>query len=96
MAGSDAPQEALMLDDVKDFSQVRFMESYESRHSDFDFTAKLAASLGVTRQPLRIDSQAKYGAFPAQSGLSYLSHYNNGYAALQKLVGCSSHCPMHY
>jgi hypothetical protein len=37
------------------------MESYESRHSDFEFTGRLAAALGVTRPPLRIDSQAKYG-----------------------------------
>ena len=37
------------------------MESYESKHSDHDFTAMLAAKLGVTQSPLRLDSQAKYG-----------------------------------
>ncbi len=40
---------------------MRFMESFESKHSDHDFTAKLAAKLGVTQRPLRLDSQAKYG-----------------------------------
>lgn len=37
------------------------MESYESKHSDHSFTGRLAAAVGVTRPPLRIDSQAKYG-----------------------------------
>ena len=64
-AGSAAPQHRLRLEDTRDFGRIRFMESYESRHSDFDFTAKLAAALGVTQPPLRIDSQAKYGAAPA-------------------------------
>ena len=46
------------------------MESYESRHSDFEFTGRLAAALGVTRPPLRIDSQAKYGAWLPRMGSS--------------------------
>ena len=37
------------------------MESYESKHSDHSFTGRLATRLAVTRPPLRIDSQAKYG-----------------------------------
>ncbi len=41
------------------------MESYESKHSDHDFTAMLAAKLGVTQSPLRLDSQAKYGELTA-------------------------------
>ncbi|CAL8471122.1 g10664 [Coccomyxa elongata] len=61
LAGDVPPEQCLQLADTQDFSQIRFMESYESRHSDFDFTAKLATKLGVTRPPLRIDSQAKYG-----------------------------------
>jgi hypothetical protein len=61
-AGSGTPAQRLQLEDKQDFSGVRFMESYESRHSDFEFTGRLAAALGVTQPPLRIDSQAKYGA----------------------------------
>ena len=60
--GSGRPEERLQLGDTQDFGQVRFMESYESKHSDHDFTARLAAKLGVTQSPLRLDSQAKYGA----------------------------------
>ena len=56
------PGERLQLGDPHDFAEVRFMESYESKHSDHSFTAKVAATLGVTQAPLRLDSQAKYGA----------------------------------
>ncbi|CAL5228744.1 g11929 [Coccomyxa viridis] len=62
LSGNGRPGEQLQLGDSQDFSQVRFMESYESKHSDHDFTAMLAAKLGVTQSPLRLDSQAKYGA----------------------------------
>jgi len=47
--------------DFEDRSRVRFMESYDSRHSDFSTAARLAAALKVTSPPLRLDSQAKYG-----------------------------------
>lgn len=60
--GSGRPSERLQLGDIEDFSQIRFMESFESKHSDHSFTAQLAAKLGVTQSPLRLDSQAKYGA----------------------------------
>ncbi|CAK0782351.1 hypothetical protein CVIRNUC_005644 [Coccomyxa viridis] len=56
------PGERLQLEDPQDFTELRFMESFESKHSDHSFTAKLAAKLGVTQAPLRLDSQAKYGA----------------------------------
>lgn len=51
----------LQLQDTEDFSQARFMESWESKHSDQSFSSKLAKELGVTAAPLRLDSQAKYG-----------------------------------
>ena len=45
----------------EDRSAIRFMESFDSRHSDFSTAARLAAALGVTSPSLRLDSQAKYG-----------------------------------
>ena len=60
--GEGVPRQRLQLEDVQDFKQTRFMESYESRHSDFSFTAAVAKDLGVTQPPLRMDSQVKYGA----------------------------------
>lgn len=65
--GNGRPQERLQLGDTQDFGQVRFMESYESKHSDHDFTARLAAKLGVKQSALRLDSQAKYGALYGRS-----------------------------
>lgn len=55
------PSAKLQLEDKSDFSAARFMESYESKHSDQDFTGNLAKRLGVSAAPLRLDSQAKYG-----------------------------------
>eukprot|EP00879_Flechtneria_rotunda_P017178 GHRR01017991.1.p1 GENE.GHRR01017991.1~~GHRR01017991.1.p1 ORF type:complete len:409 (+),score=126.91 GHRR01017991.1:145-1371(+) len=49
------------VQDVDDMAQARFMESYESRHSDHSFTADVAQQAGVVLPPLRMDSQVKYG-----------------------------------
>ncbi len=35
----------------------RFMESYEARHSNHSFTAKVADIVGIVLPPLRMDSQ---------------------------------------
>ena len=60
-AGSGVPQQRIHVKDDADFSKSRFMESYESRHSDHSFTALLGAAVGISAPPLRLDSQAKYG-----------------------------------
>eukprot|EP00775_Hariotina_reticulata_P002215 gene2215-2530_t len=49
------------VQDSSDMTTARFMESYESRHSDHSFTAAVAQQAGVTLPPLRMDSQVKYG-----------------------------------
>uniref|UniRef100_A0A7S4PT58 3'(2'),5'-bisphosphate nucleotidase n=1 Tax=Alexandrium monilatum TaxID=311494 RepID=A0A7S4PT58_9DINO len=40
---------------------ARFCESYESGHSSHEDSALVAQELGITRSPLRMDSQVKYG-----------------------------------
>lgn len=62
MLGSELPSQRLRLEDIADISQARFMESYESGHSDQGLTADIADRIGITRPPLRLDSQTKYGA----------------------------------
>lgn len=62
LSDSGMPQHCISVAKSGDVSQARFMESFESKHSDHSFTAKLGASVGVSRPPLRLDSQAKYGA----------------------------------
>ena len=61
-AGSGVPQQKVTVCDDADFGGCRFMESFEARHSNHSFTARLASAVGVTAPPLRLDSQAKYGA----------------------------------
>jgi len=39
---------------------ARFTESVESGHTSHSHAADVAAALGITREPLRMDSQAKY------------------------------------
>lgn len=56
-----APLQRIHVKDGSDFSNARYMESFESRHSDQSFTAQVAKEVGVTAPPLRMDSQVKYG-----------------------------------
>jgi len=53
-------------------AEARFCESVESAHSDQDHSAKIAALLGITAEPLRIDSQCKYAAVAEGDASIYL------------------------
>ncbi len=41
-------------------SEARFCESVESGHSSHGHSAQIASLLGISREPVRLDSQAKY------------------------------------
>ncbi len=51
---------------------ARFCESVESGHSDQGQSAEIAARLGMTAEPYRIDSQCKYGAIALSDANIYL------------------------
>ncbi len=53
-------------------SQARFCESVEGGHSDQAAAARIAARLGITAEPYRIDSQCKYGAVARGDAAIYL------------------------
>jgi 3'(2'), 5'-bisphosphate nucleotidase len=53
-------------------AEARFCESVESGHSDHDHAARIAARLGITAEPYRIDSQCKYGAVARGDASIYL------------------------
>ena len=53
-------------------ADARFCESVESGHSDHDASARIAALLGITAEPYRIDSQCKYGAVARGDASIYL------------------------
>jgi 3'(2'), 5'-bisphosphate nucleotidase len=53
-------------------AEARFCESVESAHSDQDLSARIAALLGITAEPFRIDSQCKYAAVAEGDASIYL------------------------
>ncbi len=53
-------------------ADARFCESVESGHSNQDHSAQIAAVLGITAEPYRIDSQCKYAAVARGDASIYL------------------------
>ncbi len=60
------------VSDISDASQARFCESVESGHSDQDQSARIAQLLGITAEPVRIDSQCKYAVVARGEASIYL------------------------
>ncbi|KAK6922805.1 Inositol monophosphatase-like, partial [Dillenia turbinata] len=59
--------------------EASFFESYEAAHSSHDLSSTIAKKLGVKAPPVRIDSQAKYGALSRGDGAIYLRFPHKGY-----------------
>jgi HAL2 family 3'(2'),5'-bisphosphate nucleotidase len=57
---------------VSDPKQARFCESVEAAHTAHGLAAKVAAMLGIVREPLRLDSQAKYAVVARGEAEIYL------------------------
>jgi 3'(2'), 5'-bisphosphate nucleotidase len=53
-------------------AEARFCESVEKAHSDQGTSAKIAALLGISGEPFRIDSQCKYAAVAEGDASIYL------------------------
>ena len=53
-------------------ADARFCESVEPGHSNQDHSAQIAARLGITAEPYRIDSQCKYAAVARGDASTYL------------------------
>ena len=62
VAGDSRVGDAVAVSATADSNDARFCESVESGHSDQGASAKIAAALGITKEPYRIDSQCKYAA----------------------------------
>lgn len=52
--------------------RFRFVESVEAAHGNQDLQQSIAQVVGITRPPLRMDSQAKYGAVARGDAVLYL------------------------
>ncbi|KAA8531083.1 hypothetical protein F0562_005792 [Nyssa sinensis] len=59
--------------------EASFFESFEAAHSMHDLSSSIAKKLGVKAPPVRIDSQAKYGALSRGDGAIYLRLPHEGY-----------------
>ena len=62
----------IKMKDVEDISQATFCESVEAGHSSHGDNAAIAQKLGITKESVRMDSQAKYGSIARGAGDLYL------------------------
>jgi 3'(2'), 5'-bisphosphate nucleotidase len=70
--GDDASGTPVLVRDTADPAVARFCESVESGHSKHDWAARIADALGITAEPVRMDSQAKYAAVARGDAEIYL------------------------
>ncbi|VVA32246.1 PREDICTED: SAL1 phosphatase [Prunus dulcis] len=59
--------------------EASLFESFEAAHSLHDLSSTIAKKLGFKAPPVRIDSQAKYGALSRGDGAIYLRFPHKGY-----------------
>ncbi|XP_021730716.1 SAL1 phosphatase-like [Chenopodium quinoa] len=69
----------VIVSPIENPEEASLFESYEAAHSSHDLSSSIAKKLGVKAPPVRIDSQAKYGALSRGDGAIYLRFPNAGY-----------------
>ncbi len=62
----------LHVSSISDPAQARVLRSYEAAHTSVSGIDLFARSLGITAEPVRMDSQAKYAVLAAGQGEIYL------------------------
>jgi 3'(2'), 5'-bisphosphate nucleotidase len=62
----------LSVSRIEDSSEAFFTESVEVDHSDHDLHQRLAQKLNITKPPLQVDSQVKYGIVARGEAVLYL------------------------
>lgn len=67
----DGPH-VVRVSDLSEVSRARFCESVESGHSSHGDAASVAHRLGITREPIRMDSQTKYAVVASGGADIYL------------------------
>ncbi|KAH7298630.1 hypothetical protein KP509_25G052000 [Ceratopteris richardii] len=75
---SFAPKQ-VYVSDVDHPALACFCESFESAHSRQTLTDQIAKIMGVQAPPIRIDSQAKYGAMARGDAVIYMRFPHVGY-----------------
>lgn len=74
-----SPPTKVHVSPIEDPAKASFFESFEAAHSLHDLSGSIATKLGVQAPPVRIDSQAKYGALSRGDGAIYLRFPHKGY-----------------
>ncbi len=64
--------ESVRVDEITNPKESRLCESVESGHSSHGKAARIAAELGIARESIRIDSQAKYATVACGEASIYL------------------------
>ncbi|OCK73711.1 3',5'-bisphosphate nucleotidase-like protein [Lepidopterella palustris CBS 459.81] len=70
--GGLTPSQPISMAPISDITQATFCESVEAGHSAHDDQAAIAQKLGITKQSVRMDSQAKYASIARGAGDLYL------------------------
>ena len=71
-AGGSTPERLLLKETDKTPEDLRFCESFEAAHSNHELSGRIASSLDISRPPLRMDSQVKYGVMARGEADIYL------------------------
>ena len=66
--GALQPSQEIHMRSVPDITHATFCESVEAAHSSHGDQAAIARKLGITRESVRMDSQAKYGSIARGAG----------------------------
>ncbi|KAJ6807247.1 SAL1 phosphatase-like isoform X1 [Iris pallida] len=74
-----SPPSKVHVSNIETPADASFFESFEAAHSLHDLSSSIASKLGVRAPPVRIDSQAKYGALARGDGAIYLRFPHKGY-----------------
>jgi len=72
MAAGTGKTEAVQVSAASDSRQMKFVESYESSHSDKDTQLEISRRLAIKNPPEQMDSQVKYGIVAAGTAEIYL------------------------
>ena len=70
--GALQKSQTIHMKDVPEITHATFCESVEAGHSSHSDQAQIATRLGITKESVRMDSQAKYGSIARGAGDLYL------------------------
>jgi 3'(2'), 5'-bisphosphate nucleotidase len=71
-APADVEGAPIHMNAITDLAEASFCESVEAGHSSHGQQAAIAKALGITKDSVRMDSQAKYGSIARGDGDVYL------------------------